>query len=1074
MRRAAIFSLFFVSGFAGLVYEILWLRLFSRTFGNTTQAGAVVIGAFMGGLALGAWWIGKKADHHQKPLRLYAYCEFGVAFFALLLLGGYFAADYLYAEVFRSVGPDSIILTILRILISFLLMALPCAMMGATLPILARRATPQAEQSGKKTGLLYFINTLGAMVGAIFSGFFAIKTFGVYPTFFFAVALNIAAGIIAFKLSKTDKPLDFVVAKTISKKWKSKGDKEEKSRDFYILFIAGAAGFFALALEVMYTRLVLFALSYTVYVWTIVLSIFLAGIAIGAAFGARRSAKTDTPLTLAAYALIWMSTSMWLILIFISKIQIISNLSRHLLTSTGWAQAVAFQFIVVAVTLFLPAFCSGYAFPLLVKAAVSKTGVTGKEVGKIYGVNTLAGIGGSLIAGFLLIPTIGAQRGIFWSAMILFNLGTYLSYKLSPKARSRAIPLTVAIIVGILALIIPGNNINLKLMTSMRPAGGSALMIEDDVNATVIVYEVNGFREIDINGVQTAGTDPAMRTTQILQGHIPMMMHPNPEKVLMVGFGTGETARICTMYGVSSVDVAEISSEVLGAAKFFDNINENITKDPKFKGIVTDGANYMRFSDKRYDVIMSDSIHPAYFGNATLYSQDYFLAAKERLAPDGVMTSWIPLFDLTDQAFRMMVNSFVSVFPNSALIYGHTTFNRHALLVAKNNNKPLFSVEKMADSFKDPRISKSLKTVDIDEPLDLVNFMIMGYKGLPLYLKGAKINTDNLPLLEFEAPRSGFGPEAWRNNLRGILAKRENPLKYIDLSGYKEKDSFLARFNNRFIAAGQVLNAIATTEMRPDAMKEKLLAAKELSPGVAGVDVILNTLKSYSDSLANVTRATSGKRIPLALAQMQVGNYEQALALLKAELMENPNSIEALGNLGMVYLKKNDLDKAVETFRRVLAINKGDVDAQRQLGIALFHKGDYAQSAVWFETLANSTDADADIFTQLGMAKHMMSKFEEAEEAFLKAISKDPNFVRAYVGYGTLLMHRRRFFEARNNFDKAISLDPNNKIPYGNIGMIFLAEKNPAGAIKMFEKVLELDPSDSKARQMIESIKSGN
>ena len=1065
MWRAPVLILFFISGLAGLVHEIIWLRLFSLTFGNTTQAGAVVIGAFMGGMAAGAWFFGKRADRSGRPLFYYAMLEFGVVLAAIFVLAGHFAADSIYGWIFQWTGPESFLLVLVRIILCTALMLPACAMMGGTLPVLARALIGNPSESGSKTGLLYAINTIGAVLGVLVAGFYSIRILGVYQTAALAIAANLFAGVIALLLSRTTESFKTETETIELIENKSKSDIEK-----FALALAASSGFFALALEVMYSRLVLFAIAYTVYVWIIILAVFLSGIAIGSAAASRRSKKSSRPVPAAAVLLMWMAIGMWASLIGIAKVDWLSGIAATFLQAGGWKNAVSFKFFLVAVTLFFPAFFSGAAFPFLIRGYTGSARTPGKKVGSLYAANTLGGIAGSILAGFFIVPVIGAQRGVFWSGVILFCIGGFALRKFEPKRVTNALPVMIGLSVAFLAVVIPGRHLFIDLMAKLRPPG-HALSADEDINATVVVYQSGDNREIAVNGVQVAGTDPAMRTTQILQGHVPMMMHPDPKKVLMVGFGSGETAHILTMYNVDKIDVVELCEAVYDAAPLFRKINGNIYDDSRFNGIVSDAKNYIHFTNEKYDAILNDSIHPSYIGNAALYTKDYFEDAKSRLNESGVMSCWIPLFDIPPEAFRMMVKTFTSVFPNSAVLYGHTTFNRHALLVAKKDErKRLLSVQRVSSSLSNPDIAANLGAVGIDDPHDIVNFILLGKNELPLFTEGAKLHTDNHPRLEFEAPRSVLGPDGWRRNLHGILTKRKNPLQYVMLQSMLDQSGFLEEQKARYIAAGQVMNAIADSSLVPSELGRKLEAARGLSPGVAGVDSLMETIEGYAKDLASVTSTDSGRRIGLALAQIKVGNLEQALKLLEDELLENPDSIDALGNVGNIYMMKGDTDRAIDFFNRVVKIKPDDRIVYRRLGIAYYKQGEFGAAVKAFTRAIEINDPDSELLVQLGMAQEKIGEMEQAERTFLEAIFINPKNPRSYISHGSLLFRQKRFIEAQNYLEKAIELDPIAPTPYGNLGLIFLEQKKYNLARSMFERLLQIDPENVKAKEFLVQI----
>ncbi|MFQ6094054.1 MAG: fused MFS/spermidine synthase, partial [bacterium] len=681
--RKTLLILFLASGVCGLIYEVVWMRMLTVVFGNTVFATSTVLAVFMAGLALGSFYFGRYIDRCGRILRVYALLEIGIGAYALFLPLLLSAITPFYIWVYRTFGTGYYALGLIRFVISFLLLLPPTTLMGATLPVLSRYFIKSRETVGKEVGLLYGLNTLGAVVGCFGSGFVLIAVLGVKQTAYLAAAINLLIGMVAFTLQRKG---SVGVASGSAVDVRGKTDGEPYSRNVLTLILVGfgLSGFAALAYEVLWMRSLVYVMATDTYSFSAMLTTFLLGLAVGSLLVSRFiDSRGDLVFSFgcleAAIGL--------LALTGIPAMAGLMGLSERMWQAggveAGWTLRAEIYFIDTFLVMFLPAVLMGMTFPIVSKIFTPDIRRRGRSIGSVYAANTIGAIAGSFAGGFILIPLLGIQKSIALTAALNGAVGAGLVLLTKqPKLRmKRHTIVLVAILLLIMAFALPQDIIS-KLFVEKKK-GFDLVYFKEGVTTTTTIHKDKNTAQLLLatNGISVAGTDFMLMTTQRIQGHLPLFLHKNPKTVLTVGFGSGETSWVISTHGVERVDCVEISPEVVEAARFFTRINYNIMDNPIFTAVIMDGKNYVLMTDKRYDVIMNDSIHPALAGNGSLYAKEYFSSCRDRLNPGGIMSSWIPLFGLSEQDFKILLKTFQDVFPFTTLWYGTNCLNRHALLV---------------------------------------------------------------------------------------------------------------------------------------------------------------------------------------------------------------------------------------------------------------------------------------------------------------------------------------------------------------------------------------------------------
>lgn len=783
------YGLFIASGAMALVYEVTWFRNLSLIFGASFEATSIVLAAYMGGMSLGGFCFGRLATRFARPLRVYGLLELGVAVFALALPMLLRGVDALYVWAATGDGDPGVLLSLFRVVMAYAVLAVPTFFMGGTLPVVMRLLVREDAQFGVRLSWLYGSNTLGAVIGTLLAGFVLIPALGVWQTQLCAVVAGLAIGAVSLWIDRGITPLPVIArGSTAAPESVAKdevpsvapGDTPAVLR--WVFWGTAIGGFGSLALEVLWTRAITIAVGSSTYSFSVMLAAFLMGIALGSAFHAlapfrRVSIGTQfgvVALLAGGFSLV---VSSW-----IPRLpQLAIELNLALYGDLARIRPVT-AFLLAFAIMLVPCFFMGIAFPLANQARARLSSGYATSVGETLGLNTLGSIGGSLGAGFFMIPVIGLQTSMLFAASLFMLYGVWV---LGAVARARnparggvlavATLLAMGLVIAIPSALRPSGSTqtlgafsNNQLMQYVDAEGrvdveaqlehGRVLYYREGRSATVSVLEQDGYRSLSVNGKIVASDDPLDLRTQYMLAHVPILLHPDPRSALIVGMGAGTTLGGVTAHeGLDAIALAEIEPAMLGAEPFFAESNGSPLSDPRLRVYLEDGRNYLKTTTRRFDVITADPIHPWNRGSGYLYTEDYYRLAADRLAPGGVICQWLPVADLTPEDFKSVVATFARVFPHVTL--WHSTA---AILIGSDAPLEIRPEELVARS-RSPRVVEQLETLGLREPLSFLAELQLSDPQIRRYVEGAVINTDDNLYLEFASPlaigREGLGWE---------------------------------------------------------------------------------------------------------------------------------------------------------------------------------------------------------------------------------------------------------------------------------------------------------------------------
>ena len=778
---------FLLSGAASLVYQVVWLRYLGLIFGNTTWAAATLLAVFMGGLGLGALLLGRLGDRIARPLVAYALCEVAIALLALASPELLSWIDGAYVAIYHALGNQPLLFALCRAVLAAAFLLPPTLLMGATLPLVLRAVSPAEGRVGLATALLYGANTAGAVIGTGLAGFLAVPLVGLRATLLLAAAANLAAALVALPLSAPLGVARPAVAPRRGRRW--------------LLALFFAMGATSLAYEVLWTRILVFYLGSSVYAYSLMLLLVLLGIAVGSLLAAPWADRVGSPL--GGLALVQVGIAAWVpvqILLFGRLNDLLYSAAVAVRPTSHGGVALA-QLLAVLPLLAPPTLLMGMSFPLAVRAVHRHRALLGADVGGVYGWNTLGAVIGSLLAGFVLIPLLGTQRSMVAIATVNALLAVPLVWRAAPRWRWVALAAPPAVVLAGLAL--PRDQVILAAGIFRHDRPGDLVHFHEDAQASVTIRNrrsaTGSYRSLELNGVNVAGTSPDLHAIQKLQGHLPMLLGAGARSVVHVGFGSGGTAWAVSRHPVRDLLVVEISPAVLHASdRWFGEVNHGVLRDPRVRVEVNDGRNFLLATPSRFDAVLSDSIHPRYAGNGSLYSREYFALVRERLEPGGVASMWLPMYSLTPRNYAMILAAFASAFPHLQVWYEPSALNAFTV-VTGTVERSTWSPESLGRAFADPRVAGELTDLGIARPADLLPMLLATAEELRPWLAAVPPHSDDLPAVEYESGALLDRDLPWLATFTRLLALRPDEPPGAWLAGLpaSERDAAVARWRER-------------------------------------------------------------------------------------------------------------------------------------------------------------------------------------------------------------------------------------------------------------------------------------
>jgi spermidine synthase len=1001
-----------------------------RIIGGAPFAVSIIVTIFMAGLGIGSLIAGRWVDRFKEPfslVKLYGLLELITAIYAALIPIAIKGFEPLYSFLYNRLFEHFLLFYFLTLIGCAVLLLPPVVCMGATLPALCRFCARSISSVGTNTGGVYGLNAIGAAVGALVSGFWLVGHLGMRGTLAVAVIINGVVGISCLAIG---------FRRTLYGRLKQTTEAgardvtEDAQSPLYasgtvllaVLLAFGVSGFCSMSYEVIWTRLLGLIIGPTTYSFTIVLVTFITGLALGSMFFGWLADRKFNLLTvllvtqlLAGLSALGVSQLIGNSQFFFAKL--IDTYKDSFTALSLLKGLILFVFMVVP-TLFI-----GAAFPLVIRICTRTVTKLGNTVGLAYTANTIGAVLGSFSAGFLTIPLLGKERGL--SFVVAIQLITVLCVALVLIRQKRGL-LRLSLLV---VLLVPS-----FYFVSKYPAWNRLLLargryhrIDADVSGIgwlrslfegkriLAKYEegklvfygdgIGGFTAVleyfnpvgqshysMLNSGKADASSHADMETQTLLAHFPLLFHPGAKDVMVLGLASGITSGEVLCYPVREVDTLEISPEVVKACRFFTPWNNNVLSDPRSHIILQDARAHLQLTNKTYDVIISEPSNPWMAGLATLFTLDFFELAKSRLNNNGIFVQFFHSYQMDPNTFAMVGRTFTKAFPNSILLVTYPSKIGSDFLFVGFKGEYGLNLENAEKNIVYARLSKNIRLSDPK----LLYRMIVAEDLYALFGNG-QINTDEMPVLEFSAPKQMYLSDAvaiqnrisdkntLRSETRAIIdSVKTNIDSQIEYAAYalsvhkpfadmvdwvaasdtqKEKVRQLFKEYCRHdiidftilpdggqTRQGCLAAYITTAEENLGKCENKVMCHLFLGDQYAALGDRDKAFEHYQQAVSidpNVARIY----ISVAVLQAKNGQYDSAISNLQRAISLDPESpVQVYRELVQLLHSQNRYGEAVSVCKKILAIQPGNTAVLNDLGITYSQMGNYDEAIDAFET----------------------------------------------------------------------------------------------------------------------------
>ena len=734
-------------------------------FGSTTLAITTILVAYMSGLGVGGLFGGKLAGRFKNGVRAYGWMEVAVGVYAFAvpsILGLYPDLNPLLASL--GFWPAALV----RFTLVLLLLAFPTFMMGATLPVLVATLVREHGDLGKRTALLYGTNTLGAVVGVLAVTFIAFNRLGVSGTNTLATSMDIAVGLIAVFLIAPSHDSSEVEAESAEP---DAAEPVPQGRRWSPALIAyGLVGFTALSYEVAWTRAFAMVLGSSTYAFATMLAGFLAGIALGALVMQRVLHRIERPVFAFAAGLFLLGLSSLGVLF---AFQLIPSTFLKVFADVGISgeSLVWLGLAISFVVMLAPTLVLGALFPLLVRI-VGEDRASGAAVGDVYFVNTVGSAAGAFTAGFIAIPFLGLQGTMVGAIAINFATATVVLWVYGRRSSaSWRLPTAVVGTAAVLVLLFPPQlnteelalgvyyrsrsqvDLGLPEIPMQGEVGAETLFYEEGINCTVSIHRTEGgIEEGGISMRLNGKTDASLvdMSTQILSGHLPYLFGGERGHAMVIGYASGVTTGAVSLHKPESVDVIEIEEAVVEASHFFDEYNHRPLEREGVELVLDDGRTFLTYTDKQYDVIISEPSNPWISGCSNLFTAEFFQTVDGVLTEGGMLLQWVQLYGIDETGLQSILAALFETFDYA---YGFLANAGSTDLMLIATNHPMQAGDLASLEELPKAAQEDLARLGIHSTAEFWSLLFLDTIELrALAETSSEVNTDDSMFVELEAP----------------------------------------------------------------------------------------------------------------------------------------------------------------------------------------------------------------------------------------------------------------------------------------------------------------------------------
>jgi len=1009
---------FFLSGFAALVYEVSWLRLAGLYFESTAHSAATVVAIFMGGLALGSYLSGRVAKRSGDLILLYFNLEVLIGLIALLIPWLFTVVRPLFGGLYRSTYDYQFVYHTLRILLSALLMLPPAVLMGMTLPVLIEALTRSYSGLSRKAGFLYGVNSAGAALGAAVTGFVLLPRLGTFRSTLVGVAINLVIAVSGY-IALGRFPWAVKAAQ------KAAGEiKTALATRKYIFGAFAISGFCALCYEIVWTRLLIASLGPASYSFATVLSCFILGLAAGsAAYAALSPRIKDRVFSCGLLIVLTGLAAAFAALLLPGLPRLASRLIAE--NQESFQAIVAVKYVLAGLVILPLTVFSGALFPAAASAYVPDASRLSERIGRLYAGNSLGAIAGSLAAGFVLLPAIGAHRAALPIIILQLGVGLYIVGRArGPRWASYLAPVPLAAVV--ILLLRPAADPRLLYgggylyFWQYQDVSGDQIPIEmrtllyhkDGPGGTVTVSRSSDGTKtfLAIDGKTDGSDDPSDMMTQSMLAHLPMVLHGDPRDVLIIGLGTGTTYASALAYPANRVECVEISREVIQASRFFYAAYDSTRmRDPRGEVIVGDGRSFVFFREDMYDVIIAEPSNPWLSGMGNLFTVEYFNAIHRRLRPGGICCQWLHGYRLSPRTFKSVVKTFATVFPHASLWWVNITGGD--FLLVGSEHQPALTVAGIDRAISEYGIRNYLRDDGAMSAYSFLRRFVVSDLDLRRYAAEGRLITDDSAFLEYCASREMYASVL--DMLHRELASLSRPaLALLDARDARDAEvrARLALYEDNRRAFMEFIY----TDLPDDPWAHPIYRTKRDDwKGDEDISVSLGqSMTGYAERLY-----LEAQGIPYGEERrMQIQNILRGYTEAMSFARPRDTDIE---NLAVLYRDIGELGAALKTLNAALELGYESVGIHEIRGELLY--------ALASEEVLKSQDGRGE---QPGAGERAAAAdvyLEKASMAFRRAAELEPANVNHWLNLGAIMRALGDYDSARASWQRVLVIDPDNE-----------------------------------------------
>jgi len=1037
----------FLSGAGSLVLEVVWTRLLRLVFGSTTLAVSTVLVAYMLGLGLGGLLGGRLAGRIRNGLRAYGWLEVGIGLYAAAVP---WLLDLLQQSSRGLLSQLSFWpAALFRFVVILALLLLPTVCMGATLPLLVSALVRTRATLARSVGLLYGVNTLGAVSGVFLATFALFPAVGVRTTNAIGAALDLIVGLFALTVAapRLEQAPDEA---------HQPGAPAEAIQNFRrwnpALLAYGTVGFTALVYEVCWTRALSMILGSSIYAFATMLASFLTGIALGSLVARRWFDRLQRPVAVYGGGLALLGV---LSIATLYAFRLLPSVFIGLVGFIGLSRSsvVLTSVSVSMLAMLAPTLVLGALFPLLTRALAATD--HSRTVGDVYFVNTFGSALGAFLAGFVLVPALGLRRTMALAMTINFlAAAAVLLWQRQWTGAARSASVATAVAAALLIGLFPPAwmeqqltagvyrfpaallDVGIDLLPLTGVADDELLFYREGMNTTVSVHRSDGEISLRVNGKADASTGDDMGT-QVLLGQIPMLFGRRPEEVLIIGLASAMTVGSVALHEPDRIDVIELEPAMVEASHFFDEVNGRPLEKPFVRVIADDGRVFLSTTDRSYDLIISEPSNPWITGASSLFTREFFHAAHKALQPDGHLCQWVQLYGIDPVRLRAIIAALRAEF---RYVYGFHDRAEDTDLVLLGSDAPLSAAELPRWEKLSPKVRQDLERISIFSTADLWSLLRLSAADVDaIAAEATLVNSDDNMAVELESPWRLWDEDVAPENLHMMEAYRRGFVDIFEAGGEK--------VDGRMV--GEV--ALSFASGRKDEVMARALAGLARERGES----------TYADlAEARLDLAPDVDEVPKAV----VTRLRQAVA-------DRPDSFHAHLLLADALNRIDEPDEALEQIDAALRLQPGDLRARftrLEILLALARSEEAREEATSLLSTPIGRVGDVSLYAAVSAADS--GKVDQGLRQMQTVIDRNPGVPSYWSALAQLYGmsgRREQALEAQANAERA-----RRNVFLGLHRKALREERlfSNARAIETLQLVVQLDPEYEPALRDLERL----